>query len=59
MRCVADASVVVAYLLGGASDAERRGVLGDVHAPTLLDVEVTQSLRGVAGAGREARLAGR
>lgn len=45
MTCIADASVVVAYLLGEASDAEREGMLSDVHAPSLLDVEVTQTLR--------------
>jgi predicted nucleic acid-binding protein len=37
----------VAYLLGTASDDERAGMLGDVHAPGLLDVEVTQTLRGL------------
>ncbi len=31
MRFVADASVVVAYLLGEGSDAERRALVGDVH----------------------------
>jgi predicted nucleic acid-binding protein len=44
---VADASVVVAYLLGEATDAERGAILGDVHAPALLDVEATQTLRGL------------
>lgn len=47
MKWVADASVVVAYLLGEASEVEREGLLGDVHAPSLLDVEVTQTLRGL------------
>ncbi|MGI8622063.1 MAG: type II toxin-antitoxin system VapC family toxin [Solirubrobacteraceae bacterium] len=47
MTWVADASVAVAYLLGEASDVEREGMLGDVHAPSLLDVEVTQTLRGL------------
>lgn len=47
MRWVVDASSVVAYLLGGGSDAERGGILGDVHAPALVDVEVTQTLRGL------------
>ncbi len=47
MRWIADASVTVAYLLGDASDAEREAMLGDVHAPALLDVEVTQTLRGL------------
>ena len=47
MTCVADASVVVAYLLGESTDAEREAMLGDVHAPALLDVEATQTLRGL------------
>lgn len=47
MRCVVDASAVAAYLLGRGSEAERGGMLGDPHAPTLLDVEVTQTLRGL------------
>ena len=47
MRWVVDASSVVAYLLGQASDAERQGLLGDVHAPSLIDVEATQTLRGL------------
>jgi predicted nucleic acid-binding protein len=47
VRRVADASSVAAYLLGNASDAEREGMLGDVHSPALLDVEVTQTLRGL------------
>lgn len=47
MRYVVDASSVVAYLLGEASDAERGAMLGDVHAPELIDVEVTQTLRGL------------
>jgi predicted nucleic acid-binding protein len=44
---VADASVVVAYLLGQATESERTAMLGDVHAPALLDVEATQTLRGL------------
>jgi predicted nucleic acid-binding protein len=44
---VVDASSVVAYLLGEASDAERGAMLDDVHAPGLIDVEVTQTLRGL------------
>jgi predicted nucleic acid-binding protein len=44
---VADASVIVAYLLGEATEAERRAILGDVHGPALLDVEATQTLRGL------------
>jgi len=47
VRWVIDASSVVAYLLGEASEAERGGMLGDVHAPSLIDVEVTQALRGL------------
>jgi predicted nucleic acid-binding protein len=47
VRWVADASVVVAYLLNNATETERRGILEDAHAPTLLDVEVTQTLRGL------------
>lgn len=47
MRYVIDASSVVAYLLGESSDAERGATLGDVHAPGLVDVEVTQTLRGL------------
>lgn len=47
MTWVADASVIVAYLLGEAAEAERGAILGDVHAPALLDVEVTQTLRGL------------
>ncbi|MCP9489298.1 MAG: type II toxin-antitoxin system VapC family toxin [Solirubrobacteraceae bacterium MAG38_C4-C5] len=47
MTVVADASVVVAYLLGEGSDVERRAMLDDVHAPSLVDVEVTQTLRGL------------
>lgn len=47
MTWVADASVIVAYLLGEATEAERGAILGDVHAPALLDVEATQTLRGL------------
>lgn len=47
MRFVADASVVVAYLLGEGSDAERVALLDDVHAPSFVDVEVTHTLRGL------------
>lgn len=52
MRHVVDASSVVAYLLGLGSDAERAAMLGDVHAPSLLDVEVTQTLRGLVRASK-------
>lgn len=47
MRTVLDASSAIAYLLGEGSDAERREMLGDVHAPGLFDIEVTQTLRGL------------
>jgi predicted nucleic acid-binding protein len=47
VRWVVDASSVVAYLLGEASGAERDAMLGDAHAPALVDVEVTQTLRGL------------
>jgi predicted nucleic acid-binding protein len=47
VRWVVDASSVVAYLLGEASGAERDAMLGDAHAPGLVDVEVTQTLRGL------------
>lgn len=47
MTWVADASITVGYLLGQASEAERDAMLGDVHAPALVDVEVTQTLRGL------------
>lgn len=52
MTWVADASVTVAYLLGQSSDSERRAMLGDVHAPCLVDVEVTQTLRGLLRASK-------
>ena len=52
MRSVADASVIVAFLLGEGSDAERDAMLDEVHAPTLVDVEVTQTLRGLLRAGK-------
>jgi predicted nucleic acid-binding protein len=44
---IIDASSVSAYLLGQAGDEERAAMLGDVHAPALLDIEVTQTLRGL------------
>jgi predicted nucleic acid-binding protein len=49
---VTDASVVVAYLLGEASEAERAAIIGDAHAPALLDVEATQTLRGLVRGGK-------
>ncbi|HEX4344659.1 MAG TPA: type II toxin-antitoxin system VapC family toxin [Solirubrobacteraceae bacterium] len=47
MTWVVDASVAVAYLLGDATEVERRAMLGDAHAPAFVDVEVTQTLRGL------------
>ena len=47
MTWVVDASSAVGYLLGEGSEAERNGMLGDIHAPSLIDVEVTQTLRGL------------
>lgn len=47
MRWVVDASSAVGYLLGEGSEAERNGMLDDIHAPSLVDVEVTQTLRGL------------
>ena len=52
MTRVADASVTVAYLLGQASIEERHALLDDVHAPALIDVEVTQTLRGLLRASK-------
>ena len=52
MKSVADASVIVAFLLGESSEAERHAILDEVHAPTLVDVEVTQTLRGLLRAGK-------
>jgi predicted nucleic acid-binding protein len=43
---VADASVVVAYLLDEATEAERRATIRDARAPALLGVGATQTLRG-------------
>ena len=51
-RHVIDASTVVAYLLGHATEAERIALLGDAHAPALLDVEVTHTLRGLRRAAK-------
>lgn len=47
MTSVVDASSVVAYLLGEGVEAERDAMLGDAHAPALVDVEATQTLRGL------------
>lgn len=52
MTSVLDASSVVAYLLGEGTDTERAGMLGDAHAPELLDVEATHTLRGLLRAGK-------
>lgn len=52
MTWVADASVAVAYLMGEASDVEREAMLCDAHAPSLVDVEVTQTLRGLLRAAK-------
>ena len=52
MRSVVDASVIVAFLLGEGSREERDAMLGEVHAPELVDVEVTQTLRGLLRAGK-------
>ena len=52
MTWVVDASVIVAYLLGEADDVERAAMLADAHAPALLDVEVTQTLRGLLRASK-------
>ena len=45
MRHVVDASSVAAYLLGEGTEAEGDAMLGDPHAPALVDVEVTATLR--------------
>lgn len=50
MRWVIDASSVVAYLLGDGSTDEQHGMLCDIHAPGLVDVEVTNTLRGLVRA---------
>jgi len=52
VTCVADASVVVAYLIGQASEAESAVMMGAAHAPSLLDVEVTHTLRGLLAGGK-------
>ncbi len=52
MTQVADASATVAFLLGQASDEERDAFLGEVHAPMLMDVEVSQTLRGLLRASK-------
>lgn len=58
MRWVIDASSTAAYLLGEGSAAENRAMVGEAHAPSLVDVEVTHTLRGlVLGAGLTPALA--
>lgn len=52
MTFVADASVVVALLAGNASVAETSAVARGAHAPGFVDVEVTQTLRGLLRAGK-------
>lgn len=52
MTWIVDASVTVAYLLGDATEAEREAMLGDAHAPALVDVEVTQTLRSLLRASK-------
>jgi len=51
-RWVVDASCVAAYLLGDGSAQEQAAILDEAHAPTLLDVEVTQTLRGLLRGGK-------
>jgi len=52
VRYVVDASSVVAYLLGEGTDTERSAMLSGGHAPELLDVEATHTLRGLLRAGK-------
>lgn len=47
MSWVVDASSTVAYLLGEGTESERAAILGGAHAPGLVDVETTQTLRGL------------
>jgi predicted nucleic acid-binding protein len=47
VSCVFDASSTVAYLLGEATEDEHAAMVGGPLAPALLDVEVTQTLRGL------------
>ena len=57
MRSVIDASSLVAVLVGEGSEGEYQSVLGDLHAPYLIDVETTQAIRGLLRAS-ELDLAG-
>jgi predicted nucleic acid-binding protein len=52
VRWVLDASSVAAYLLGEGTETERSAMLGDAHAPALVDVEATHTLRGMLRAGK-------
>ena len=47
MSCVFDASSTIAYLLGEATEDEHAAMVSEPHAPALLDVEVTHTLRGL------------
>lgn len=49
---VVDASVVVAYLCGEADAEEQAAVTSGARAPALIDVEVTQTLRGLVRGGK-------
>lgn len=51
-RAVVDASTTVALLLGEAHPDEMKILAGEVHAPALLDVEVTNVLRGLLRGAR-------
>lgn len=57
MIAVVDASSVLPYLLGVGTADERAAVLADAHAPGLIDVEVTHTVRGLLRAGRVDRAA--
>jgi predicted nucleic acid-binding protein len=52
MTLVIDASATVAYLLGAGTEEERGAMLDDPQAPALIDVEVTQTLRGLVRGGK-------
>lgn len=52
MIWVVDASTTIAYLLGEGSSVEQEAMLGEAHAPALLDVEVTHTLRGLLRGGK-------
>jgi plasmid stability protein len=57
---VIDASGVVVYLLGEGSVAEHGAVVSGAHAPSLVDIETMQTLRGlVRGGGLGCDAAGR